>query len=113
MGSDVRHFTSNFSLIFKKMLWKNTELLLAKSSNLESKLLDYNKKLNVDVNYWGIETLYFSDLNKKKARALLNLTAKHIILSPRAFTRLYNIHGNNISGAKEGVIPAPHPPASR
>ena len=91
MGSDVRHFTSKFFFTFKRRLWRNTDLLIAKSKNLKNTLLTYSNKLNVDVNYWGIDTSYFSYISKKEARTFLNLPSKYIILSPRAFTELYSI----------------------
>jgi glycosyltransferase involved in cell wall biosynthesis len=91
MGSDIRHFTSKFSFSFKRGLWRNTDLLIAKSKNLKNTLLTYSNKLNVDVNYWGIDTSYFSYISKKEARTFLNLPSKYIILSPRAFTELYSI----------------------
>ena len=91
MGSDVRHFTNKFSFIFKRRLWRNTDLLIAKSKNLKDILLTYCNKLNIDVNYWGIDTSYFYNITKDEARDFLNLPPKYIILSPRAFTELYSI----------------------
>ena len=91
MGSDVRHFTSKFSFTFKRRLWRNTDLLVAKSKNLKDILLTYCNKLNIDVNYWGIDTSYFYNITKEEARDFLNLPSKYIILSPRAFTELYSI----------------------
>ena len=91
MGSDVRHFSNRFSFKFKRKLWRNTDLLIAKSSNLKELLSNYCKKLNVNVNYWGIDTSFFKKISKDRARHLLNLPSKFIILSPRAFTDLYSI----------------------
>ena len=91
MGSDVRHFANKFSFIFKRWQWRNSDLLVAKSKNLKDSLMSYCSNLNVDVNYWGIDSSYFHNISKQEARNSLNLPSKYIILSPRAFTELYSI----------------------
>ena len=56
--------------------------------------MSYCSKLNVDVNYWGIDSSYFHSISKQEARNSLNLPSKYIILSPRAFAELYSIDFN-------------------
>ncbi len=92
MGSDVRFVKNKISYYYKKKLWQNCNLLVAKSNNLKHKLQTLSNSYTITTNYWGIDTSYFDNTSKYKARQNININQdKYVVISPRAFTKLYNI----------------------
>jgi glycosyltransferase involved in cell wall biosynthesis len=93
MGSDI--LEPDRSIFTKRKIIygiKKASMISAKSSDIIDKINLWGVKTKCYLNYWGLNVKSISGISKTNARELLGLPErKKILLSPRAFHKLYNL----------------------
>jgi len=93
MGSDIlepdRGIISKRKIIYGL---KKASMISAKSKDIIDNISLLKIETESYLNYWGLDIKSFSEISKSSSRKLLDLPERgKILLSPRAFHKLYNI----------------------